>query len=391
MTEKLSDKARGIHRFINQMKNKVGCNVHGRILHWRVVVIICIGIIEQIMHIHGLIKYSSDVVVLINGIQIYSILLQTVYKFIVLIFYPCAQITNELADRINKFYERNEADLELKALLTPRIIHSEIAVKIYTGSTYAGCLTPLLTSMVVSYFTGSLRLIAPIYLPFTDPFHSTFGYILNTSIMLLVAVTAGTLLIITDVILLYFGLHSIAIADVYVVKMQRLTKRLHIYEEEATILTKNESEALKALIESYFEYESFIKLLQKIFKLTTFIAIVCNSVAIGMASFVAMNYSLPIGISFLIVFIMEVAVPCVIGEIIKHQNERILREFCYIPWYKLSKANRKDYLQLLMMCQTLPALEIPLIGHLSFELLMNIVYGGYSYLMIILNFTKYRY
>lgn len=185
-----------------------------------------------------------------------------------------------------------------------------------------------------------------------------------------------------------------AIVDVYGLKLNRFAELLNENDkkcEKSQRDIKKESEALKSLIESFFEYLDFIKPLQKIINYTTIIAIVCNSVAIGMAGFIARFYSIPIGVSFLIVFIMEVAVPCVIGEIIKHQNEKMLKEVCLIPWYKLSSKNRRDYLQYLIMCQNLPALETPLIGNLNSELLMNIVMGGYSYLMIILNFTEYQY
>ena len=90
----------------------------------------------------------------------------------------------------------------------------------------------------------------------------------------------------------------------------------------------------------------------------------------------------------ILIYFIEVLIPCTIGTVIEHQHDRLLDELCAFPWYELSLKEQKIFLQLIHKCQYLNSLELPLVGDVNFELLKDILNAAYSYCMYILNFVQ---
>jgi hypothetical protein len=76
----------------------------------------------------------------------------------------------------------------------------------------------------------------------------------------------------------------------------------------------------------------------------------------------------------------------VLGTIVSHQNEKLLRAVCNFPWYNLSVKKQKVYMQFIHQCQQATSIDLHIIGTFDMELFTNIMNLSYKYLNFVMNF-----
>jgi hypothetical protein len=192
---------------------------------------------------------------------------------------------------------------------------------------------------------------------------------------------------------------TVSMADIYILKLENIGNELMNLNLKKSDKNENQLkiifQAVKAekkfieIIKEFEVYCEYVRRLQHYTEVYAFIIILVNSFGIGLAIFSALTYSAPIGISFIIGFVTQVAFVCIEGAIITHQKEKILKELLHFPWYELSPKMRKIYLQFLHCCQNSPEIELPIFGILNMEIFTNVINGSYSLFSFFIEFVRY--
>jgi 7tm Odorant receptor len=150
-------------------------------------------------------------------------------------------------------------------------------------------------------------------------------------------------------------------------------------------ISKNRN-LLNEIIEFYSDYNYYVASIQDCVKLTLFFIVFINSIGIALCVAVLCKWSIINGCAVLIIVVCEVTIPCILGSIVEHQNERIVKAIYAFPFYELDVGDQKTFLQFLMFAQNSANLSLQFFGTVNLELLGNILNGGYSYFTYIKSF-----
>lgn len=140
------------------------------------------------------------------------------------------------------------------------------------------------------------------------------------------------------------------------------------------------------IINFYQEYNDFVVMNQEFMEITQFFCISTNAIGVSLCVVAIFELSISVGIVSLIIMISHIAYPCVLGTIISHQNDRLVKAISDFPFYKLDVADQKIFLQFLTFAQNTQELNVAIYGDVNMELLQNVLNVAYSYFMFLFNF-----
>jgi hypothetical protein len=373
------------------------------------VLVFSLSFLEQVMHINGLIGNIKSIVSVCNSMVLYFVALQIASRTVSFFVRNDGETVRNMYDLILKFYEREQKTIAYRPLLLRKLENTEVFMKSYVALTTFGFCTPIITTLILSSIRREFFLFAPLYMPFTDP-TQLFGFTVNVILLFVVTMLCSAIIMAGDAYIILGAFQIMPMADIFELKLHDFGMKL----KEAPVVEdldhqpstsrgtaawvtafaviqkkKNREKQEKQLIElikEFHDYNDYIGLVFKYAELTFFMALLCNSIGIGLAVIVMRFFSIPIGMTYFFLLSMQVAMPCMIGTMVSTQNEKLLDAVCSFPWYELSVKNQKVFLQFLLECQNANQFDLQMIGSLDMELFTSVMNGAYSYLMYILNF-----
>ncbi|KAG5681811.1 hypothetical protein PVAND_011219 [Polypedilum vanderplanki] len=399
---------------IDQLENKLwigqiigATTFDGTILNKRLICAGLVGFTGQIIHFFGIQENLKDFASVCNSLAIYSFIIQILIRYGNKIIFNDDVVIHSLLGTITAFFDREEQIHEHRPVLIKNLKILKILLNGYLVFFFIIYTIPNPTSWILSWYTGEFILIVPIDLPFIDP-KTLIGYIVCSSILMFYSVFVYVCLMIGDILFIYLVYQCVPMMDIYCLKLKKfgdnlikiknekiqsvepstskLTKKQLLKKREEKIL-KNQNQLID-FIKEFHVYNCYLETLIQFMKFTTFGALSMNSLAIGMAIVVALNYSKAIGLYMATSLFFQVFVPCIQGTLMLHQKEKLLNELYDFPWFELSKDKQKIFLQFIHLCQNSNELEIAIVGDVDMELFKDIINGAYSYFIYLKDFVK---
>lgn len=293
------------------------------------------------------------------------------------------QTVLDIQRTIDEFYKSEEKIFRRRKFLTHKISYIGQAVKSYMLINGILFHVPIATSIIMSIIFKDFILLAPIFMPFIDPY-SIYGFIVNEILMLLFSTMFYMLLIAYDLTCFYYILQVIPMCDVYIMNVKELGDKVAKQTENPYFMSSN----VRKLIADFEKFSSYIQLVVNFMHLTTFAAMTINAVAIALSLFIALKLLIPIGISFGCICMFQVLLPCLQGTIISHQNQKILHAVWDFPWFQMKNKEQKLWLQFMHNCQHGSEFNILFIGQLNMECFAGVGNAAYSSLMFVLKLMK---
>ncbi|KAG5680009.1 hypothetical protein PVAND_009542 [Polypedilum vanderplanki] len=406
MSLSLVDKLKNQYAFMDEIAQIYGTNMGT--FHPRLLIAICFLLVEQVMHIHGLIQCWSNPIDVCNGLMIYSIAIQLVVKLASRLLHNDDKLVSEIQKIINNFYDREQKIKQNRKILQKHLNNYECIMKIYSVAFLTLFLIPTITSAILSWYTGEFILFSPIYLPLTDP-TKKFGYFLNFIIMGFESILTCLIFLPADLLYINFAYQTVPMSQIFIKKLKKFGNEIieiennkceensikfmskYSVQKEHEKQQKLEEEnflKLKELIKEFNEYNNLISLSLKYMSFTSFIAISTNAIAISMAIIILFFFSVSIGFAASIIFLIQMLNPCMQGSLIVHQNTKIFDAIYDFPWYYLTEEQKKIYLQFIHLSQNAKKLRILILDELNMELFTKALNACYTYMMFIWNIMK---
>jgi len=399
--------------FLIKMSRFHGCHAADKSqINPRIILMLLLSSIYIVMHINGLIHIWPDLIRICHSLMVEPIAFQLITRILARFINNDEHLVAEIHDTIDKFYKNEEKDDENQKMLTFGVKLIKIQTKLYILLNFICFMTPSVYILMLSWISGELVTVIPLRLPFTDP-REAFGFTINISLIIFYSVMFCEIFVSLDLFLIYYTMQIIPMGDIYIHKMRKLSERLSKYRKnekllkstnqnkfdnfqmtrhklnvQANLIKKLEKDIINQ-IKSYNSYNNFIALIFPYMHYPSFVAIITNTIGIGLAILVATFLSTLNGICTILVFTLQVLMSCIQGTIVSHQNQEILNEAWNFPWYKMSVPMQKVWLQFMHQCQNSNELKIVIIGVLNMECFTNFINGAYSYFMFILNFVKH--
>lgn len=351
-----------------------------------------------IMQINGFIHVWPDFIRICNSLLLDSFGAQLVMRFAVRFLTDHEQDVFIIEKTIFEFYEKEEQNLENQKFLNLKANFIDMALKFYMILNGILFHVPILTSIILSVLYKDFIPFAPFFVPFIDS-EQFWGFILNEILMTLQSTMFYVVLVVVDLIYLYYTLQTLPMSEVLAKKITEygeVIKKNQSYDFMLKFgkFKKNENaqhdvkKEIVKLITEFNSYNNFILSLINYIYLPIFSVIMTNAIAIGLSILVAMYFSVPIGFSIGLIFFLQVLLTCVEGAIISHHNQKIINAVYDFPWYELSASNQKIWLQLLHQCQNASEVKIMIFGLLNMERFTDAVKTAYSSLMFVLKLVK---
>lgn len=250
---------------------------------------------------------------------------------------------------------------------------------------------PIANSIIATLISGEAYYSLNASLPLIDE-KSVMGYCLNILMQWLIVIiifmchigiTSTQTFLILEVIKKFeifphkilIKLQVIPQVDIFEMKLKELAQKMG-----------GKQNPLYEIIKIYCDYNYYVASIHDCVKLTLFFIVFINSVGIALSVVVLCKWSIITGCAVLFILISEVTIPCILGSIVEHQNERIVNAIYDFPFYDLDVADQKTFLQFLMFAQNSAKLSLPFFGTVNLELLKNVLNGGYSYFTYIKSF-----
>jgi hypothetical protein len=381
----------------------------GEIISTRLKLILLGGFIEQIMQVNGIYQNRGNIVSICNSMIIYSLALQLISRFVRHVVKGDEAMVENMFDLTLRFYGREQMNENHRPVLMKNLEKCEIFMKSYLVIITIIYHSVPLTAWIVSLFSSEYKIFVPIYLPYTDP-NETFGFVLNMTFMTIATSTVNAIFAAGDAYIIFNSLQVLPMVDIIVLKLQDFGEKLMKFQfqghEEPQPSTSTSTGEHKMIIKSlkrrknreklesqlinmikeFRDYNSYVGIIIEYAEFTFFTAVLLNTLNIGLSFIVMHFYSIPIGIAYLILLLVQVTMPCLIGTMILTQNEKLLNALWSFPWYELSLKNQKVFLQFIHACQNAKHFNLLVIGTLNMELFMSVINGSYTYLMYILKF-----
>jgi hypothetical protein len=200
-----------------------------------------------------------------------------------------------------------------------------------------------------------------------------------------------------DATFLLYGLQCIAFVEILKAKLvelselisEKISREKYFRIVKRRILVKRK---LKEIIKLQNDYQKFKDLISDFGGLPTFVAIFVNVIAVCFSIIGALKITFVGGVGGLasaLGFFFQMAIPCLIGNLISIQNEKFIDAIYDTTWYDIDENETKKVLQqLLLIAQNSGSIELPMLGDLDNELLASIVNSIYSYCTAILSIVK---
>jgi hypothetical protein len=379
----------------------------------RLIVLVIVLLLGEVMQVNGIYQNYSDLLKISSSLIVYSLI---IHMFVCLVNRAIGRehvLLFAARDLAKKFYEREQKNTDHWPMLMSALDNAIRLLKVHFLVSCVLFHTPIVTSWIVSVWKQDYIMAFCFHMPFMDP-NKLLGFLVNNIILTFGSTIIYTIIMMTDMNMVYYPLQTPAMVDVFSSKMKSFGKKLGEFNESAETkveviagpstsrmnnaadgirrdirrkkqLEKIESELI-TLIKEYEVYNKYVEINFTFRKLHMFTQLSTNSIAIGIAFLYMKLVSIPIGVSLAVILFFQVLIPCVIGTVMNTQNERLLQAVCDFPWYELSPKMRKVYLQFVHQCQNTNEYELPIFQELNMELFTNVMNTSYSYLTYLLNF-----
>jgi hypothetical protein len=384
----------------------------------RVLIIFFLSAVGIMMTAHGLYQIWPDIPNICNSLVIATFMAMIAARFINKLIRDSNASIQGLFKITIAFYEKEERIVDHRPVLHAHLKLLISLLKFFFLFSLFGVCVVSPIAWTASWYTGEFILLAPVYLPFTDPYGSLLWYIINSSILTAYVLLLFFMFMTADVLYIFFIYQSVPMVEIYCMKLRKFGEKLvhvktqKITEQVGPSTSKNHSRdlwnhavylALKrdkaieiAIFESHFitlikefnTYNEYVAAVLFFMELTTFASMSLNSMAIAMAIVVMLYYSKAIGGIMILYLFSLVFTPCVQGTVILHQKEKLSNELWNFPWYELSNSKQKLFLQLIHLAQNANELTVPIIGDIDMELFAEIMNGAYSYFNYLYNFVE---
>lgn len=376
---------------------------------------IFVGLLMVIIQFNGLIYIWPNFLKICNSLIIESMVVQLIVRVSSRFIRNDERTVQRIQKYINDFYEREEKNIQNRPILNGLIKNFEFGLKVYCIIGLIPICAPSISALIYSIVSKEYFLFVPFRLPFTDPENSLIWFIVHSLLLFFGGLLNGFILTSGDAFFLYFILQTIPMVKMITMKLKAFEFEIVNFQKDLMPSTstqkvdgkelicikvkeninkrniyKSKMEIEKKLIRiirECQEYKDYVTICHVHTEMTIFVAILMNSLSIGLAMLLAYLSSYTIGISAFTVFFIQILILCLLGSIVTHQNEKLLKELCSFPWYELSNPSRKLFLQHIHLCQNLVYLEIPIFGNLGMNLFAQIMNDAYAYLMYILHFV----
>lgn len=268
---------------------------------------------------------------------------------------------------------------------------SEMLTKIFLYLNFIAYLVPPFSSVLDFILTGSRDIISPILIPYTD-LNTNFGYFLNVTILTLLCMLAFVGFSSHDGSFLLYGYQCVAYVDILSIKLDELSESITQKSKNENFTTekilKNEKikKKLVEILKVHEDYEEFKRLLEIFGGIPSFVAIFVNMCAICLPIIGALKVSFIPGIIAALTYFFQLAIPCIIGNLISLQNERLSKLIYDMPWYDIDVIEtKKIFLQFLVFSQQTRSIKVTMLGVLDNELLTKLVNTIYTYCTVLLS------
>lgn len=345
------------------------------------------------MILKSFIIYNSDTLNIIRTLLVTPLIFASLSRLTTIYIKGDLNVYEAQTKMIDDFFETSERDLRFRRILMRHLRNLKFGIRFYFGALFILNHFPVLTAWTLSIYKNEYVYFVPIYLPIIDP--ETFsGFLINQCLMTWTSFTTYVTLSLVDFGTFIIFVMTISMTDIYKLKLEDIGIQLESYKKNEINLNEiyervQIEKKLINLIKEFQLYSEYVKRLQKYIEVYAFIIILSNSLGIGLAIFSALTYSAPIGVSFIIGFVTQVAFVCAEGAIITHQKEKILMELWHFPWYDLSPKMKKIFLQFLHSYQNSPEIKLPVFGILNMEIFTNVISVSYSLFNFFIEFVKY--
>lgn len=359
-----------------------------------------------VMQFNGIYHVWPDFINICNSLAFDSIALQILMRLAVRFMTNHEEDVNNFDLTILKFYEREEQNMKRRKFLNSRIKLIGVVLKSYMILNGVLFHIPILTSIIISIYYRDFILFAPFHFPFVNH-KQLIGFILNEFLMGTATVTFAGILITSELIYFYYTLQILSIGDIFIenikefgdeVKnerqeinnvnnLEKISQKINLIKNLRKKEAQNDRKIVR-IITDFSINQNFTSLIIKYMQMLNFIAILMNALAIGFSILVVLFFSVPIGISMILIFLLQILLPCVEGAMIFYQNQKILNAVLNFPWYELSNSNQKIWLQFIHQCQNANEFKIIIFGHLNMERFTDIVKSAYSSSMFVLKLAK---
>lgn len=301
-------------------------------------------------------------------------------------FFSYPTCLSGLIKHTNDFYEKFEGVGNLHEKFKSSVLTAEKIVHGFLVLNFFSFLLPVMSTFIFYLFTNEKVMISPIYLPYTD-LESDFGYNLNNLLCIMLSILGYLGFSTHDGTFILYGYQSVTFVDVLCVKLDELAVTLN-NEERTAGSSKVIKEKLKEIVEINSEYQKLIDMLVIFSSIPAFFGFVVNVLGICLCIVGAVKVSFVAGCAAAIGLFIQIAIPCLIGNLINLQSDRFERALYDLPWYKMEDLDTKRiYLQFLLFSQKSGSLWVPFMGVMDIELLKGTMNAIYSYTMFIFNFV----
>lgn len=392
------------------------------IFHPRVIVIVLILVpLVTVMQINGIYHVWPNVLGTAQSLIGFPFLLHVLARVYNRFVVHSENILNEIQIKLFQFYKVHECNLKYRKILLEKSAICHQIVKTYMISCGICYFMPVLSTIVNAILTSQLKLMAPVFIPYLDH-EELLGFVVNTIFFIPITFFLYLSIGIGEFLIIFFGYQGVPMIDLMCLKMDELEESLEIFEAEKCkkidpILTQMPStskwmavQAIKnaqtakemtqkverarieqkliGIINDYCFYTNFFESILAAIQWPSFLRFSANSYALCICVLTLLTSSKLIGLSLFILFLLQIAIDCVIGTRIEMQNERFLNKLCGFPWYHLSKPKQMIFLQFIHLCQNGIEFGLPMIKKVDMELFSTILKGAYSFFMYLWTFVK---
>jgi uncharacterized membrane protein len=316
-----------------------------------------------------------------------------------------------MCDEVQMFYLKWETNQNFAKQLLQITKRIKLLHKIFLVSVTVTFFFPFIAQFLIYLIQGKHILVCYIWLPFTNPDENT-GFWINAIVSFLCfpvfyyACTGGFSMSIP------LSMHTIAISSVIMMKIDDFNSKFQEYcdefqepEKAGKVLEKLESSSrailntiynesnmkgdfLSELIQDMIAYEDYKKIFLTYLRFTTFNELYVSSTGLGFSIAYAYFISVPIGTSWMFIFLFQLVCNCLIGAMIQNQNENILDKLLDFPWMELSLRKKKTFLQFIHVCQHTSDLNVIFFGSINKEVFTDVVNAGYKFFNFLINFIE---
>jgi hypothetical protein len=305
-----------------------------------------------------------------------------------------------MCDDIKRFYEKWEQKPKYAEILmksTKRILYLH---KLFLINGVVVYIAPYIIQLLVYLIQGKCILFIYIYLPFTNPDDEGIGFMTNALAFLFCLPFIYNLGTLVSNIYFPLSMHTVAMVNVIcetvddaIEKIEK-TKNVRWQNPKKFRINKFKTKAdladklLYELIQSQIEYENFKRIFLDFASVTTFCEISSNFISFGFSIAYVYFISIPLGLTLLLMLVIQLATFCGAGSMIEATNEKLLTKVLDFPWLELSLEKKKIFLQLVHVCQNTANLEVPLYGSINKETFTDTITAGYEFFNYLINFVR---